>query len=307
MAAPLISVVIATFNRRELVAEAIRSVLAQTLPVDQVIVIDDGSTDGTEAALAQEFGQRIQYLWQENAGVSAARNRGIAIATGRYLTFLDSDDRWHPDKSRLQVAWLEEHTDYGMVLCDVLRIDELGQQIDILHRRNAIPRDGNVLAAVLLDPALVPASIMLRRKVVDSVGGFDTSLATGEDLDFHLRVARDWRIGVIELPLVTALRGHHGLSATAGTYADYIRALEQFVTTIEGRLPAAQINVALSLAYRRCTRGLMLEGRWREALRFTGRAVTKAPTIREKLRTLHLLPIAFRRLAGGLRRMLKSR
>ena len=307
MAAPLISVVIATFNRRKLVSAAIRSVLAQTLPIDQVIVIDDGSTDATEVALSEEFGHRIQYLWQKNAGVSAARNRGLSIATGRYLTFLDSDDCWHPDKSRIQAAWLEAHPDYGMVLCDVLRIDEFGRQIDILHRRNAIPVDGDVLARVLLDPALVPASVMLRREVVDSVGGFDTNLATGEDLDFHLRVARDWKIGIVELPLVTAMRGHHGLSATAGTYSDYVHALERFVATIGGRLPAAQLDDALSLAYRRCARGLILEGRWNEALRFTGSAIAKAPTIRKKLGPLQLVPIAIRRLAAGFRRMLNPR
>lgn len=306
MAAPLISVVIATFNRRKLVGEAIRSVLAQTLPIDQVIVIDDGSTDGTEAALSQEFGQRIQYLWQQNAGVSAARNRGIAMATGRYLTFLDSDDRWRPDKNRLQAAWLEDHPDYGMVLCDVLRIDELGRQIDILHRRNAIPADGDVLAAVLLDPALVPASVMLRREVVDSVGGFDTNLATGEDLDFHLRVARDWKIGVIELPLVTAMRGHHGLSASAGTYSDYVKVLERFTATIRDRLPGKQIDSSLSLAFRRCARGLILEGRWPEAFRYARKALTIAPDMSEKLQTLQLVSIAVRRLGSRIRKRLAS-
>ena len=150
MAAPLISVVIATFNRRKLVSAAIRSVLAQTLPIDQVIVIDDGSTDATEVALSEEFGHRIQYLWQKNAGVSAARNRGLSIATGRYLTFLDSDDCWHPDKSRIQAAWLEAHPDYGMVLCDVLRIDEFGRQIDILHRRQFDRCDAQLAQLILL-------------------------------------------------------------------------------------------------------------------------------------------------------------
>ena len=83
MTAPLISVVIPTFNRRDLVTEAIRSVLAQTQPVDEIIVIDDGSTDGTGAALTEAFGSQIQYVWQENAGVSAARNRGLAMVARR--------------------------------------------------------------------------------------------------------------------------------------------------------------------------------------------------------------------------------
>ncbi len=306
MTVPLISVVIATFNRRDLVIGAIQSVLAQTHPVDQVVVIDDGSSDGTETALLREFGDRIQYLWQENGGVSAARNRGLAMASGRYLTFLDSDDRWHPDKSRHQLAWLESHPDYGMVLCDVVRIDKHGRQIDVLHRRSAIPEDGNVLKWVLLDPALVPASAMLRREVVDSIGDFDTSLATGEDLDFHLRVARDWKIGVIELALATAMRGHDGLSASARTYSDYALVLERFIATIRARLPAEELDAALSLAYRRNARGLILEGRWKEALQFTGRALSQAPNMSERLHTLRLAPVAVRRLGGGIRRMWRS-
>ena len=302
MTAPLISVVITTFNRRDLVAGAIRSVVAQTQPVDEIIVIDDGSTDGTEVALAAEFGSHIRYVWQKNAGVSAARNRGLAMAGGEYLALLDSDDRWHPDKTRLQKTWLEDHPGYGMVLCDVARVDENGHPIDVLHRRKAIPEDGDVLKWVLRDPALVPASVMLRREVIDSVGGFDTRLATGEDLEFHLRVARGWRVGVIELALATAMRGHDGLSASAGTYADYVLALEQFVPTIQDRLPAAEIASALSLAYRRCARGLILEGRWQQARQFARRAWALASNMSDRLQVIRLAPIAARRLGSELLR-----
>ena len=98
-----------TYNRRLLVERAIRSVLAQTRRVDEVIVIDDGSTDGTAEALQALFGEQIRYVWQENRGVSSARNHGLRIARGRYLTLLDSDDEWLPDKTRLQWLWLESN------------------------------------------------------------------------------------------------------------------------------------------------------------------------------------------------------
>ena len=307
MSAPPVSAVITTFDRRDLVIEAIRSVLTQTQPVDEVIVIDDGSTDGTQAALTRAFGNQIRYVWQDNAGVSAARNRGLAMASGRYLTLLDSDDRWHPDKTRLQVAWLEDHPGYGMVISDVVRIDEYGHQIDVLRRRAAIPEDGDVLQWVLRDPALVPASAMFRREVIDSVGSFDTSLATGEDLDFHLRVAREWKIGVIELPLATAMRGHDGLSALTRTYSDYVLVLERFIATVRDRLPADILGTALALAYRRCARGLTLEGRWREALRFASRAWSKAPTLNERLQVLQLAPVAARRMGGELKKAWKGK
>ncbi len=304
---PDISVVITTFNRRELVIGAVRSVLAQTRTVGQLIIVDDGSNDGTEAALAREFSGRIEYVWQENRGVSSARNRGLALARGRYLCLLDSDDRWHPDKSRLQMDWLEDRPDYGMVLCDVIRVDAQEHQIDILPRRAAIPEDGEVLQWVMRDPALVPSSIMLRREVVESIGGFDTNLATAEDLDFHLRVARSWKIGVIEQPLATARRGHDGLSASLGTYSDYVQVFERFATTVSERLTVAQIGTALSSAYRRSARGLVLEGRWQEAFRYASQALTHAPTLGEKLRTLGLAPPAARRCLSALKRSWKSR
>ncbi|HWN07576.1 MAG TPA: glycosyltransferase, partial [Steroidobacteraceae bacterium] len=225
-----------------------------------------------------------------------------AMAGGRFLTLLDSDDRWHPDKTRLQKAWLDDHPGYGMVVCDVARVTRDGHPIDTLHRRNAIPEDGEVLRWVLRDPTLVPASVMFRREVFESTGGFDTKLSTGEDLEFHLRVARDWKIGVIELVLATAMRGHDGLSASAGTYSDYVLALERFIPTVEDRLPAEQLASAVSLAYRRSARGLILEARWKEALQFVKRAWSRAPSLDERLQVLRLAPIAARRLGSAWRR-----
>ena len=306
MTAPTISAVITTFQRRALVAEAIRSALAQTQPVDELIVVDDGSSDGTGEAIDREFGDRIRYVWQENAGVSAARNRGLAMARGQLLALLDSDDRWHADKNRLQSAWLEEHPGYGMVLSDVARVDGEGRPIDILRRRAAIPEDGDVLRWVLRDPVLVPASAMFRREVIESVGGFDTTLATAEDLDFHLRVARDWKIGVIERPLVTAMRGHDGLSATAGSYADYVLVFERFIPTVGQRLPSSVLGAALALACRRSARGLLQEGRWSEAWRLIRRAWSVAPPLRERLRLLCLTSIAARRAAAQVKRVLRA-
>ena len=104
---------------------AIDSALAQTRPVDEIVVIDDGSTDGTGDALRARYGdligERIVYHRQDNAGVSAARNTGMRLASGRYFALLDSDDLWRPDKTARQREWLDAHPEYGMVLCDVVR------------------------------------------------------------------------------------------------------------------------------------------------------------------------------------------
>ena len=210
-----------------MVARAIDSVLAQTRPVEEIIVVDDGSCDGTGEYLAHRYGERITCVRQDNAGVSAARNRGLVMARGRYLALLDSDDEWLPEKNARQVRYLEDNPAIGMVLCNVLRVKPDGSLIDVFDRREQIPVDGPALGPVLCDPALAPLSILMRREVYADVGGFDETLRTAEDLDFHLRVAAQWPIGVVAEPLARALRGHDGLSSLDSTEDDYIRVMER--------------------------------------------------------------------------------
>ncbi len=293
-----VSVIIPTYNRRELVQRALRSVLAQTRRVDEVIVVDDGSTDGTGEALAAAFGDRIVYLRQANAGVSAARNRGLALAHGRYLALLDSDDEWLPEKTRLQCELLDAHPDFGMVLCDVERVDAEGRVIDVLSRRVALPVDGFILGDVLRDPALVPASLLMRRTVYERIGGFDETLATGEDLDFHLRVAREFQIAVVAMPLARALRGHDGLSSLARTYDDYLGVMRRAVAAAAPLVALEERNIALAIAYRRAARGMIYQGRWAEAWRLARAAWTHDRARRGEV--LALLPMAIKRALAGL-------
>lgn len=295
-----VSVIIPTYNRRDLIARAIDSVLAQTHAVQEIIVVDDGSSDGTREMLAARYNARICYAWQANAGVSAARNHGLRLATGRFLALLDSDDVWLPEKTALQLAFLQARPDFGMVLCDVERVDPAGRSIDVLRRRLALPTDGEVFEHVLLDPALVPASVLMRREVYDAVGGFDESLATAEDLDFHLRVAAAWPIGVVEQSLVRALRGHaEGLSQLRSTYDDYIRAIER--AAADPRVSAGLRARVLARAYHRTARGLLLSARWGEARAMLRRGWPHAVAARQRHTMLSLLPLAARRWVAGLR------
>ncbi len=277
---------------------ALRGVLAQTHPVDEIIVIDDGSTDGTGDALQSEFGDRIVYVRQPNAGVSAARNRGMAIARGRYFALLDSDDEWLPEKTERQVAWLDAHPDFGMVLCDVERIDAERRTIDFLGRRAILPEDGWVLPRVLANPALAPVSAMFRREVFEDIGGFDETLRTAEDLDFHLRVARRWQIGVIDEPLARAIRGHEGLSALSRTYEDYTRVIERAAEAAADIVPLADRERALSAAYLRNARGMLFVNRWRDAWHWGRRAwrTSSDASIRREARAVGVL--ALKRLAS---------
>jgi glycosyltransferase involved in cell wall biosynthesis len=291
-----VSAIIPTYNRRELVQRAVDSALAQTHPVGEIIVIDDGSTDGTGDALRARYGERIRYHWQANAGVSAARNAGMAIARGRYFALLDSDDEWRAEKTARQVAWLDAHPDFGMVLCDVVRVDIDRKPYDVFHRREVLPQDGWVLPQLLLNPSLVPASTLFRREVFETCGGFDTALRTAEDLDFHLRIARRWQIGVIEAELVEALRGHQdGLSGEATTYDDYVKVVERAVADAEGEVDDAIRQEAMTLTYMRNARGMVIRHRWHDARRLWLAAWRLSPNGSTQWALLAILPFAAKR------------
>ena len=292
--------IIPTWNRRDLVVRAIDSVLAQTRPVEEIIVVDDGSTDGTGEHLAERFGERVLCVRQDNAGVSAARNRGLAMAHGRYIALLDSDDEWLPEKTARQVGFLEARADIGMVLCNVLRVSADGSLIDLFDRRLQIPEDGPALRWVLRDPALAPVSVLMRREVYDTVGGFDEDLRTAEDLDFHLRVAARWPIGVVAEPLARALRGHDGLSALASTEDDYVRVMERAAAAAAGQVPEDLRRQALATAYVKNAEGCVWRGRYREAWSLARRAWSLGPQGELRGRLYRLLPGAGKRALRSL-------
>lgn len=295
-----VSVIIPTYNRRDLLPRALDSVLAQTVPVDEIIVIDDGSTDGTDDMLRARCGDRVRYVWQPNAGVSAARNHGLRLAQGRYLALLDSDDLWLPTKTELQVAFLDTHPDFGMVVCDVERVDSDYRHIDVFRRRDTLREDGWVLRWVLHNPALAPASVLMRREVVEQLGGFDEGLRTAEDLEFHLRVARHWKIGVVEQALVRAMRGHDGLSAANSTYDDYVRVVEAAVAGARGSIDDRELDEALAGTYARNARGMLIRGRWKEGATLARRAwrLTRDADLRGQIKAL--VPFGIKRLLRGL-------
>lgn len=284
-----LSVIVPTYNRRREVEFAVRSVLAQTYFVDEIIVVDDGSTDGTGAALNRLFGDRIRYVWQANAGVSAARNHGLRLARGSYIAFLDSDDSWLPNKVQLQLDWMEAHPDFAMLLCDVIRDDAQGNEKEIFRRRTLLPEDGFILSAVLLEPSLAPSCVMMRRHVFDEIGGFDEKLQTAEDLDYHLRIAARYKIGVIEQALVRTTMGGTGLSSSRSTYDDQLQVIKNAVERTRDQTSDGERRRALSRAFARSARGMLLLGRHASAWTHLLQAWKLEPQVAPRIRLLNLL------------------
>ena len=308
MAPPRVSAIIPTYQRPADLRLALASVVAQTYPAEalEIIVVDDGSADDGAARVCAELGERVRYLKKPNGGVSAARNHGMAAATGAYLALLDDDDEWRPTKIARQVELLTRRPEIGMVITDVERMDADRVGFEIFRRREFIPVDGWVLPHVLRNPALAPASAMLRREVFTATGGFDTTLRTAEDLDFHLRVAARFQIAVISEPLTRAMRGHQGLSALARTNRDYLDAIERFVDTHAAQIAPPDRAAALFWAYLRNVRGALTVGTLSDAARLTVQAARFARTpaeARELARTGALVSknavVRVRRALGG--------
>lgn len=195
-----VSVVIPVYNCEAYIREAVVSVLNQTYADIECIVVDDGSTDGTEA-IVKEF-ERVLYVHQENAGVSAARNRGVAEASGAMVAFLDADDVWLPEKLARQVKAVERlDGDFGLVYCGMLGVDS---SLKVLYERGA-PEEGSALRnTLLMEPPVVSLSQtgLVPRRILDEVGGFDTRLTTSADADMVLRIGMRYQLVAVQEPLV---------------------------------------------------------------------------------------------------------
>ena len=197
---PLVSVVIPTYNRATLLARALDSALAQTLSDFEVLVVDDGSTDETEAVVRGCGDDRVRYLRQPtNQGVSAARNRGLQEARGPFIAFLDSDDVWFPHKLDAQVTRFRElPEDVGLLYGGVENEYDQGQ------RELQMPSHRGDLYATLLVRNVIhgTSGVMIRRDVVTTVGFFDEEIPAIEDYDYWLRASRFFEVDYIEEPLI---------------------------------------------------------------------------------------------------------
>lgn len=195
-----VSVIIPAFNSMAFLAKALDSVFRQTFSDFEVIVVDDGSTDGTASYLNSLDYQNVRLISQSNQGVSAARNTGIQAARGEYLAFLDADDVWEASKLEKQVNFLDNHQDIGIVGAKITLIDSEGQLI----RKLDIPHNQRITMEDLLkyDCLLCGSTPLVRRVCFEHAGLFDTELSFAEDWEMWIRISLRNQIFVLQEHLV---------------------------------------------------------------------------------------------------------
>jgi glycosyltransferase involved in cell wall biosynthesis len=210
--APAVSVIIPTYNRAHLLDRAIKSVLSQTYQDFEVIVVDDGSSDNTEDVIKSIGDARLLYVRHEkNVGSNAARNTGIRLARGKYISFQDSDDEWHPDKLERQVPVLEDNPDVGGVYSGFWRIKD-GDRIyfPFPSRR---PRNGHINESLLYGNFVTTQALLIRADVLRKTEGFDEKIPRLQDWELMLRLSKVCRFRFIDEPLFTAYYTNDSLSA----------------------------------------------------------------------------------------------
>ena len=253
-----VSAVIPTHNRARILPDALDSVWQQTYRPIELIVIDDGSEDNTQAVVQQwaekcedDAAFTVRYIYQENKGANAARNKGVAEATGEYIAFLDSDDRWLPDKLAKQVAVFQKESVIGDVYCGLYHIDlKSGTRLD--DAQVSYP-SGRLLRSLLIHDVTTPTSChVVKKDCFKEVGFFDESLPARQDWDMWIRVASKYKIGCV--PQVLVEQREHAGSRVRSNPMNEIQAARQIFqkyASLRRQFPLWVSLAARSAMYRR--------------------------------------------------------
>ena len=205
-----VAVIIPTYNRRELLGRALRSVLSQSARPAEIIVVDDGSNDDTAAFVQEQFSE-VGYIYQKNGGVSAARNLGVENTDADWVAFLDSDDEWLSQKLARQWAVLASRPEAKLIHCDEIWIRN-GTRVNQMNKHQK--HGGNIFQQCLSLCAISPSAVLLQRALFDSNGGFDESLPACEDYDLWLRICSSNSVEYIDEPLLKIGIGSKSLLAS---------------------------------------------------------------------------------------------
>ena len=199
-----ISVIIPTYNRKETLKRAIQSVLIQSYTPYEIIVIDDGSDDGTKEWLKDNF-PNVKYIYQMNSGVSSARNKGIKFARGDWIALLDSDDEWLPSKLKDQANEIESNPAAKFLHTNEIWIRN-GVRVNQMKKHK---KYGGYIFEKCLDMCRIsPSSVLIKKDIFDEIGMFDETLKVCEDYDLWLRFASKYQVHFLDQPLIKKYGGH---------------------------------------------------------------------------------------------------
>lgn len=262
--APLVSVIIPAYDRWPMLCDAVESVLDQSYRDFELIVVDDGSTDGTAEWLVR-YGTALRRVSQSRRGVAAARNLGVRFSCGRYLAFLDSDDLWKRKKLEIQLSFMEAHPEVQICQTEEIWIRN-GLRVN-LKRRHRKPT-GDIFRASL-DLCLVsPSAVMMTRGLFDMVGGFDEGFPVCEDYDLWLRVAASTPVHLIPEAMVVKRGGHKDQLSRSTWGLDRFRilALKKLLDAGVGGEKRRRVMETLQKKVAIVAQGARRRGKWAEAL-----------------------------------------
>lgn len=259
-----VTVIIPAYNRAAFLQAAIDSVLTQKYEEYEVIVVDDGSTDKTQEILSLYKGN-ITVLQTEHAGPSAARNKGIAAASGEHIAFLDSDDLWLPGKLKTQVNFFNHHPDAVICQTEELWIRN-GVRVNPMKKHKKY--SGWIFEKCLPLCIVSPSAVMIHRRVFDRVGLFDESMPACEDYDLWLRISPLYPIHLINEPLILKQGGHDDQQSRTIPHLDRLRIQALCKILDSGVLPAPLYSAAWKELAKKCRiygNGCLKRGRPDEA------------------------------------------
>lgn len=203
---PKVSVIIPTYNYGRFVGKAIQSILDQTFPDFEVILVDDGSTDNTREVVSSFKDHRIKYMYQQNSGVSAAQNVGVRASRGDYIAILGSDDALLKDALEKEVAVLDKFTGVGLVYGQLSMVADDGTALGVIGstfmNNSGIVKQQDQIKELLFHCRIIPSATMIRKCSFNEVGGFYEAFNIAEDLHLFIRLAKRYEVAYIAEPLV---------------------------------------------------------------------------------------------------------
>lgn len=277
--APRLSIIIPAYNIERYVGDAVASALAQTIRDVEVIVVNDGSTDGTGAVLATFSDPRLKVVTQPNGGLAHARNTGLRNATAPYIGFLDGDDRWHPEKAARHLELMERDPEIGLTFCHSRYIDEIGEPTgEILV---AAPERPTILDIALRNMVGNGSTPVVRADCFTRVGLFNEALLSWEDWEMWLRILRDSGCSLVLIPEVLTDYRIHGLSLMHN-YHFYMKNAEfssKLITRESPMIPKAYMSRGLAQCYRVIGSKAAKLGDYRTTLQLFAKAIGHYPMI----------------------------